>query len=98
RGHDPRSLHDALPISASWVRSPARPFPPRGAKPRRRKTTRMTSPPTPPRPAKIVRRSLSTNLRHDLSLFHAGGPCAVRRNAPWQDRKSTRLNSSHVKI
>src|SRR5207253_11443381 len=87
------SLHDALPISAP--RSGARPPPPgapaaRPARPGRTPpAATVARPPRAGRPAPAGRRG------------PAGGdsPPAAARSAPAsRDRKSTRLNSSHVAI
>src|SRR5690606_39460574 len=81
------SLHDALPISASTTQSSPRLMPmPELAPSRQRSPMRICSLPPPDR-VFMIEAPPPTSL-----------PCPTTTPAEIRDRKSTRLNSSHVKI
>src|SRR5207302_9395202 len=85
------SLHDALPISLRRSQPPARTGPKRSVF---EQMTIMNTPFVSTRPALSRRAFLrGAGILLSLPLLDAMTPAASRR-----DRKSTRLNSSHVKI
>src|SRR5690606_41908194 len=89
------SLHDALPI---LDRQPA------GAGPRLGQLTRPQAGAEGPTllaecpPLSTRRRDCRLSATHQCSRVTVKPRCSSRRRMPASDRKSTRLNSSHVKI
>src|SRR5690606_39616683 len=83
-------LHDALPISPSWTAAPPTGTPPCKDLSGARAVLRSVRPRAALHPASAPRPHRGSTLPSPLRSGPAGG----RR----PDRKSTRLNSSHVKI